>query len=178
MKAAWAIKLEDSQHSIPLPIASRWLHNTAHSPHNISSLLLRRLLWVCPIGSSHLFPFSSVRTFRHRVCGEESCLVQGENTGDNKMNLSHGEHTACQMEQTCPCNTTEQKFLQTHNGTTFVHAVVSAVSVLCQMWWVMEGFQKINLKSVCLKNRCKTCVCVCVSGRLMSPSVYNLRSVL
>lgn len=87
-------------------------------PHNISSLLPRRLLCVRSTGSPLLFPFNSVRTFGHRVRSEERCLVQGENTGD-KMNLSHREHIACQMEQTCPCSTTEQKALQTHSGTHF-----------------------------------------------------------
>lgn len=130
-------------------------------PLNISSLLLRRLLWVCPTGSS-LFPFTSARTFRHRVCGEESCLVQGENTGDNKMNLSHGEHTVCQMEQTCPCNTTELKFLQTHNGATFIHAVLLFLSCAkCDEWW--RDFRKWiwSLSAWRWTDAKPVCVCVC-----------------
>lgn len=36
---AWTVKLENSEHSVPLPIASRWLHNTAPPtplPHSTS----------------------------------------------------------------------------------------------------------------------------------------------
>lgn len=163
MKTAWAVKLQNSYHSVPLPIASRWLHNAAPTTPHISSLPLRRLLRGCPTGSSLLFPFGSVRTFSHRVRGEESCLVQGENTDDNKMNLSRGKHTVCQIEQTCPCSNWTEVFTDSQRNH-FHPCCFSAVSVLCQMWRVLEGFQKMNLKSVSSKmNRCKTYVCVCVS---------------